>query len=304
VLTLKRFGENVNGVKDALSIGSKFGRDARPFREIMGIVLKIHDPRRRLLYSENRGINYGYMLGNFFWSISGSSLLNGILFYNRRGVDFSDDAVSVAAAPGERMFSLRYGNQFGKCVSILKRDPASRRAVISLYSKDDAGSVHRDCPCFLTIQFLIRQNRLDAIATCRSQSALMVLPYDSFLHSMIQECMSAILGVDLGSFYLQIGSCHYYLDEECLVDAFLDEEHRFCESMSSMPTLDFDLLHRLVEFEEDFRRTKQQRFDGLPQYWIDFFHALELASNSDTVHDNLTQWGLLNSILSHDRYKT
>lgn len=57
----------------------------------------------------------------------------------------------------------------------------------------------------------------------RSQSALMVMPYDLFLLTMLHEAMAVRLGVGLGYYHHFCGSLHYYEDEEELVDAVLRE---------------------------------------------------------------------------------
>jgi thymidylate synthase len=57
----------------------------------------------------------------------------------------------------------------------------------------------------------------------RSQSAVMVLPYDVFTFSFLQEVLAVELGLRVGQYFHNSGSFHYYLDEEPLVQKLLIE---------------------------------------------------------------------------------
>ncbi len=86
-----------------------------------------------------------------------------------------------------------------------------------------------------TMQFLIRGNKLHCLVTMRSQSALMVMPYDLFLYTMFHECVAATIGVDLGTFTQFVGSMHIYEDEIELSSKVLSED--LLPSVPPMPAM-------------------------------------------------------------------
>jgi thymidylate synthase len=60
------------------------------------------------------------------------------------------------------------------------------------------------------MQFFIRDNRLHGLAYMRSNDAILGLPYDIFLFTMLQETMAATLVVELGEYHHYAGSLHLY----------------------------------------------------------------------------------------------
>ena len=95
----------------------------------------------------------------------------------------------------------------------------TRRAVISVFTPFDLEVKTRDFPCLVSLQFLLREGVLHSVCHMRSQSALLVMPYDLFLLTMLHEAMSVRLGLVWALITTSAGSLHFYEDEEQLVDA-------------------------------------------------------------------------------------
>ncbi len=271
-------GTSVSGSLDPLSVGSTFGTCPRTFRELIGVSLVIRNPRNRLTQSRVRRLNRGYLLANVIWAAAGSDDLAWIAFYNPRGRDFSEDHVTLPAAIGKRIFRSPQGDQFAASAALLSSDPTTRRAVISVFTAEDNGSVHRDCSCVLSIQFLLRGGNLDCIVCMRSQSAVMVFPYDAFLLTMLHEAMAVQVGVRLGRLILQYGSLHYYDDEVEPAIRVLDEHPL---SPLSMPPMQMPLsvaVGALNDAESEIRhRGRFTHCHGLDSYWNTYLTALHHA---------------------------
>lgn len=101
-------------------------------------------------------------------------------------------------------------------VALLKRDPDSRQAVLSIYNAQrDLGrwgdaSLSGDVPCTLSIQFLIRQFRLHMWVTMRSNDAWKGTPYDLGQFGLLQAAVAQALDVDIGRYTHSVGSLHLY----------------------------------------------------------------------------------------------
>ena len=208
-------GATVEAVRDTLSVASNFGTASRRTRELLSHVLSVSDTTSSLIWSEERPINIPFCFGLVAWTLSGSNDLEEIAYYNPRGRDFSDDGKSLWGAFGHRIFD-GVPSQIGTAVELLRSDNASRRAVAVALSRTDSAIQTRDFPCLLAIQFVIRDGALHALTFMRSQSALMVLPYDAFLFMAIQGFVSASLGLPAGTFTHISGSFHIYEDELAL----------------------------------------------------------------------------------------
>jgi thymidylate synthase len=220
---LSRSGIRSGGVSDPNSVGSGFGSGPRETREALASGFTITNPRCRLVRSVARPIDLGFALANVIWTMLASDELAFIGAYNERAVSFSEDGSTLYGALGPRLLKALGGDQLEHAVSLLKRDPGTRRAVVQVYASGDLGAQTRDCPCLVSLQFLVRDGLLHCIGHMRSQSALMVLPYDLFLLTMLQEVVAVRLELPLGSYHHFCSSLHYYNDESALVGQVLSE---------------------------------------------------------------------------------
>jgi thymidylate synthase len=279
---LYHHGETVAGVKDAFSVGSAFGRKQRDTRELLAASFSIASPRRRLINSKQRPIDLGYAIANTVWTLIGSDSAEIISFYNPNGRSFSDDGTRLFAAPGARIFFSPEGNQLAHVIQKLKKDPSTRRAVIQLFTFSDLFSETRDCSCAVSIQFLLRNNELSCVTYMRSQSALMVMPYDLFLFTMLHEVVALCVGVKPGAYHHFCGSLHYYQDEEETVRAVLEEEMSLSPEMPVMQSASSDDLLKLSSAEQEIRRHLTEaphspvelKSFGLDYYWVGLLNAL------------------------------
>lgn len=293
-------GNWVAPVRDKHSIGSHFGASSRPFRELTGFSFKIDNPRKRVVLSEARKLNFPFLFANLIWTLSGSDLLDMIAHYNARGVCFSDDGVTLASAFGPKLFGPT-PSQFDGIARLLLDDPSTRRAVIDLFDQTTLLRGSKDVSCALSMQFLIRNGQLDCIVYMRSQSALMVLPYDLFLFTMLHECMAARVGVPLGQYSHFCSSIHYYLDEEPqVVQTMLETAPTTIEPMPIMTEFNEDVRARIISVESKLRAvifssTNFEQRDlmslvstsGLSKYWQSLFsaffgeglHRMDVSSN-------------------------
>lgn len=91
----------------------------------------------------------------------------------------------------------------------LRRDPGSRRAVLTIYREDDL-THDGDHPCTLSAQLLVREGRLELIVNMRSWDFWLGVPYDVFMWSQLQRSFARQLGVDVGRYVHHAGSLHVY----------------------------------------------------------------------------------------------
>jgi thymidylate synthase len=283
---LHQRGENVAGVRDAFSVGSAFGGRRRDTRELTASSFSIASPLNRLINSGKRPVDIGYAIANTVWTLTGSDSAETISFYNPNGRSFSDDGSRLFAAPGARIFRSTEGDQLTQVVQRLKEDPSTRRAVIQIFTPSDLFADTRDCSCAVSLQFLLRDGELSCLAHMRSQSALMVMPYDLFLFTMIHEVVALRAGVKAGPYHHFCGSLHYYLDEEETVRAVLEEETPLSPEMPAMRDASAGALLDLASAEREVRRRLSEAHHlpvdlepfGLDPYWAGLLNALVMGA--------------------------
>lgn len=182
--------------------------------ELRSTCFTIDDPRRRYISLRPRRWSFAYALGEFCWHARGSNRLDEIEFYSSRWRQMSHDGLTVeGSCYGNRIFGDHRGsgNQWIAAKTLLQLDAPSRRCVIHLAQRLNQSVVQsRDVSCATSLQFLLRDNKLEASCTMRSNDAMLGLPYDVFLFTMLQELMSLVLGVELGPYHHFVGSMHIY----------------------------------------------------------------------------------------------
>jgi len=115
------------------------------------------------------------------------------------------------------------GNQLEHSFKLLMEDKDTRQAVITINDWTDR-KTSLDKPCTLSLQFLIRQNKLYLIVTMRSNDLLWGLSLDCPAFAFLQEVMWTWLKekyktLKLGHYIHNPGSFHYYdYSEKKLLD--------------------------------------------------------------------------------------
>jgi thymidylate synthase len=244
-------GKSVPGVCEPTSVGSFFGKEPRPTKEIIGFTFSLTDPTAVLVDRPSRPINAAFSLANILWTASGSDRVADIAFWNSRAYDFSDDKETVRSALGPRLFT----NQFATAINRLRADPGTRRAFLSLISANDLTDETRDVPCTIGLHLMIRDSALTAVAMMRSQSALMVLPYDIPLLAAIQCMAAAELEIPPGPLTHISSSLHFYLDETDIATQVARGQIRSV-SVPDIPKL--EEMKDLALFESKLRQASQE----------------------------------------------
>lgn len=119
---------------------------------------------------------------------------------------FTNDGI-FHGAYGQRVYG-----QLSEVVETLRRDPDSRQAVMTIFNAaTDLGRGKNDIPCTLTIQFLIRKDKLNMRVNMRSNDVFLGLPYDLVQFGALQGAIAKALNVEMGWYCHTAGSLHMYL---------------------------------------------------------------------------------------------
>lgn len=110
-------------------------------------------------------------------------------------------------------YSERIGDQVHKVIEMLKVNPTSRNAIISIWDReldqDRIGGKQR-VPCTMFYQVLIRDNKANMIYNIRSNDLMTHWCYDIALAVRLQEYIASMLNMEVGNFYQFVGSLHGY----------------------------------------------------------------------------------------------
>lgn len=173
-------------------------------KEIIAPQLILTNPRSRLAFHEDRRFNLKYALVESLMIFDMSNELKYFEKFNENIRQFSDDGGTLYGAYGKRI-----AEHIPELIYKLKNDYSSRQAVLSIYNNDLIEKT-KDMPCTLTLQFLIRDGKLNMITTMRSNDIMWGTPYDIFVFTTMQEIIANTLGIAIGWYTHRPGSLHLY----------------------------------------------------------------------------------------------
>lgn len=213
-------------------------RDGDVCGETIGWTATLTDIARNFVYCPVRRLSPAFAAAEVLWYLSGDVSINRIVPYapsytkygnptkmrvNESGYEDPSGTreevliASTGAAYGRRLASLDAENRtiFSGVLELLKNKPNTRQAVVGIWDpkydgfharKGDLASI----PCTLSLQYLIRDNRLHCVCTMRSNDVWLGLPHDMFSFTTIQRLVADALGLEYGHYHHHVGSLHIY----------------------------------------------------------------------------------------------
>lgn len=134
---------------------------------------------------------------------------------------FSDPVRMCEIAPNMKAFldggifkgayGIRAGAQIDKIVELLKNDPETRQAVITLRDPyRDLFEKSKDVPCTIAMSFRIRNGKLNMTTHMRSNDLVWGFPYDVIQFCLLQMTIANELGINSGTYTHHADSLHIY----------------------------------------------------------------------------------------------
>ena len=104
-------------------------------------------------------------------------------------------------------------SQLDYIVNLLKENPETRQACISIYDGKEHPDYKTDTPCTYAVQFTIVHGRLDMCVTMRSNDLWYGFCNDQYQFSKLQEMVSKQLNIETGVYYHFAHNMHLYNDK-------------------------------------------------------------------------------------------
>jgi len=172
-------------------------------------------PRERVIFSGERDCNPFLHFFESLWMLAGRRDVEFVSQFSKNISQFSDDGVVFNAAYGHRWRSHFGYDQIEWVIDILRKDPSSRRAVISMWDghRDLMNQGSKDLPCNTQVVFRVIGKTLDMTVFNRSNDAIWGAYGANVVHfSFLQEYVAASLNVDVGAYRQVSNNLHLYPD--------------------------------------------------------------------------------------------
>jgi len=233
--------------------------------EMTNVQLVTRDLQDRVVTDQGRRMNLGFAVAEWVAMMVGIDDIDFFIPHIKSYDKYSSDGIKLDGAYGGRVVNLQNGsNQIMNCVGLLLEDPDTRQAIISIYNNHDAWNTNtKNKPCTLSIQFLVRNNKLDAYTMMRSNDIFRGLTYDWFVFTLIHEFISMQLDIELGTYHHWVGSLHLYQSDEPELEKMT--RRRWPWTMSEMSeTITYEEVKLLSTFMKDINNGKS--FDDVDSY--------------------------------------
>jgi thymidylate synthase len=125
----------------------------------------------------------------------------------------------VARGNWEYTYHLRMAGQLPWVTDELRRNPDSRRAIIS--TRDEADLASGSPACLQSIQYLIRDGALHCKVLFRSNDATKAAFMNAFALIMLQKRIADELNVPVGSYTHRANSFHVYERDYAMFDGYV-----------------------------------------------------------------------------------
>jgi thymidylate synthase len=171
-------------------------------------------PCERVLFNEVRDANPFFFLHEALWMLGGRDDVESLTQFVKTMRNYSDDGKTFHAAYGHRWRSHFGRDQLVEIVTLLQRDPDSRRAVLQIWdTNSDLGTDSKDIPCNDLVFFKIRNNQLNMLVSNRSNDMIWGAYGANAVHfSFLQEYMAGMIGCEVGTYTQVSDSFHVYKD--------------------------------------------------------------------------------------------
>ena len=170
-------------------------------------------PAERVLFHGGRDANPIFHLMESIWMLAGRRDVGFLSLFNRTINQYSDDGKNFNAAYGYRWRHHFGRDQLDEVIKMLRRDPASRQAVIQIWDHADLSKKTKDKACNTQIVFDVRQDRLNMTVFNRSNDIWWGAYGANAVHfSVLQEFVAAATGHRMGVYRQVSNNFHLYTE--------------------------------------------------------------------------------------------
>ncbi len=170
-------------------------------------------PWERVLFNPIRDANPVFHLMESIWMLAGRTDSDWLLPFNSRMREYAESDGTIHGAYGFR-WDGKWQNQLLEIVDILRTDPESRRAVLTMWGpEEDLAQNYRDVPCNTHVYFDLRGRVLNMTVCNRSNDMLWGAYGANAVHfSILQEVMCEALNVPMGVYRQFSNNLHVYVN--------------------------------------------------------------------------------------------
>ena len=190
--------------------GVKFGDT----KALFNVGFYIENPLDNAIENKERKWNPVYAEAEWQWYLSGDRNIAKLgELYGKVPEIWKRMAFPNGNVNSNYGWQWRRNDQIDYVVNLLRNEPETRQATISIYDGKEHDTFAFDTPCTYAVQFTIINNRLNMCVVMRSNDLWYGFCNDQYCFSRMQEMVCNELNIELGTYYHFAHNMHLYNDK-------------------------------------------------------------------------------------------
>jgi len=192
------------------------GVDFDNTKALFNVGFYIHNPSDKQIKARYRKWNQKYAAAEWAWYLSGDPNISKLGEFNGSippiWKRMANENGEVNSNYG---FQWQRNKQLDNVVAILRANPETRQAAISIYDAKEIndGNYIYDTPCTYAVQFSIVDNKLCMSVYMRSNDLWYGFCNDQYQFSSLQQMVADRLSIETGWYYHHAHNLHLYNDK-------------------------------------------------------------------------------------------
>ena len=171
----------------------------------------ITHPLERNIKNPIRNFNEDYASAEWLWYLSGDPRVKALgTLYGKIPPIWDKIQDSKGEVRSNYGWQWERESQLDKVVGMLKENPETRRAVISIYDGKEIDTYAKDTPCTYAVTFTILNEKLNMSVLMRSNDLWYGFCNDQYCFSKLQELVASKLKMEVGTYYHHATNLHIY----------------------------------------------------------------------------------------------
>jgi len=183
-------------------------------KALFNIGFTIENPTNKVITNKERNWNEEYAAAEWAWYLSGDPRIETLgELYGKIPAIWKRMADENGEVNSNYGYQWKRHDQLENVINMLKQNPNTRQAAISIY---DGKAMHQyayDTPCTYAVQFTVVQGKLYMSVYMRSNDLWYGFCNDQYQFASLQEMVAERLNLPVGTYYHHAHNLHLYNDK-------------------------------------------------------------------------------------------
>ena len=190
------------------------GVDFGDTKALFNVGFYIENPMDNLIENTERNWNLDYAEAEWRWYLSGDRNTKKLgELYGKVPEIWKLMEDSQGNVNSNYGWQWKRNDQIDYVVDLLKYQPDTRQAAISIYDCKEHDTFTFDTPCTYAVQLTILDNKLNMSVVMRSNDLWFGFCNDQYQFSKLQDLMAFKLDIDIGTYFHFAHNLHLYNDK-------------------------------------------------------------------------------------------